>query len=126
MKRVLKSALYPAKTIPCNKYSYTKFGNLNMDDTDFPTPISQISKVEKLPINVYKYKILKIDIAYISNQPKRIKKDTSTLISEVVEKEAKYRYCWIKNLNRLLFDQNEHKCKTYFCDRCLYGFTKGD
>ena len=27
-------------------------------------------------------------------------------------------------MNRLLYDQNKHKCKTYFCDRCLYGFTK--
>ena len=41
-------------------------------------------------------------------------------------KETKYHYCWIKNLSRLLCDQNKHKGKTYFCDRCLYGFTKED
>ena len=40
--------------------------------------------------------------------------------------ETKSHYCWIKNLNRLLFDQNKCKNKTYFCDRCLYGFTKED
>ena len=44
--------------------------------------------------------------------------------AEEPQKETKYHYCWIKNLNRLLYDQNKHKCKTYFCDRCLYGFTK--
>ena len=42
------------------------------------------------------------------------------------QKETKYHYCWIKNLSRLLYDQNKHKCKTYFCDRCLNGFTKED
>ena len=41
-------------------------------------------------------------------------------------KTSKYHYYWIKNLYRLLYDQNKHKCKTYFCDRCLYGFTKED
>ena len=44
------------------------------------------------------------------------------------KKETKYHYCGIKNLNRLLFDQNKHKDKTYFCDCCLhvYGFTRED
>ena len=40
------------------------------------------------------------------------------------QKETKYHYCWIVNLNRLLYDQNKLKCKTYFCDRCLHGFTR--
>lgn len=42
------------------------------------------------------------------------------------KKETNYDYCWIKTLNRLLYDQNRRKCKTYFCDRCLYGFTRED
>ena len=58
----LKSAIYPAKSNACNKYSYAKYGNLNMDNVDFPTPISQIPKVEKqnnLAINVYGYTVSK-------------------------------------------------------------------
>ena len=58
----LKSDLYPAKTNTCNKYSYTKYGDLNMNSIDFPTPISQISIVEKQnnsAINVYGYTITK-------------------------------------------------------------------
>ena len=43
---------------------------------------------------------------------------------ESKKKETKYHYCGIKNLDRLLFDQNKHKTKTYFCDRCLYGSPK--
>ena len=52
----LKSALHPAKNNVSNKYSYTKFPDLNMDYIAFSTPISQIPKVEKqnnLAINVY-------------------------------------------------------------------------
>ena len=45
---------------------------------------------------------------------------------EQKKKETKYHYCGITKLDRLLFDQNKHKTKTYFCDRCLYGFTKED
>ena len=42
------------------------------------------------------------------------------------DKQDNYHYCWIKHLSRLLFDQNKHKGKTYFCDRCLYGFSRED
>ena len=45
---------------------------------------------------------------------------------EPKKKETKYHYCGIRKLNRLLADQNKCKNKTYFCDRCLYGFTKED
>ena len=41
-----------------------------------------------------------------------------------LQKETKYHYCKIEDLNRQLYDQNNHKCKTYFCDRCLHGYTK--
>ena len=46
--------------------------------------------------------------------------------AEPKKKETKYHYCGIRKLNRLLADQNKCKNKTYFCDRCLYGFTKED
>ena len=43
----LKSALYPVKNNVSNKYTYTKY-DLNLEGiVDFPTPVSQISKVEK-------------------------------------------------------------------------------
>jgi uncharacterized Zn-finger protein len=33
---------------------------------------------------------------------------------------------WVKHLNRLLANQNKSKSQTYFCERCLYGFTRQD
>ena len=141
----LKSALYPAKNNVSNKYTYTKY-DLNLEGiVDFPTPVSQISKVEKhldLAINVYGYtvskKLEKLNIFpyHISEKPKEKERINLLLISEDVECvndknekiiETKSHYCWIKNLNRLLHDQNsKHGGKTYFCDHCLYGFTKED
>ena len=54
---VLKSALYPTKTNANNKYNYTQYDSLNLECiVGFPTPVSQIPKVEKhfdLAINVY-------------------------------------------------------------------------
>ena len=131
----LKSALYPAKNNVSNKYSYTKCPDLNMDGIDFPTPISQIPKIEKqnkLAINVYgatispKLKKVNIFPYYISAQPNTMKRINLLLISDDTDESTKHHYCWIKNRDRLLFDQNKHKTKTYFCDRCLYGFTKED
>ena len=90
----LKSALYPAKSHVSNKYSYTKCPDLNMDGVDFPTPISQISKVEKqnnLAINVYgatvSPKLEKVNIFpyYISNQPPERTRINLLLLTKDVE-----------------------------------------
>ena len=46
---------------------------------------------------------------------------------EQEKKETKYHYCGITKLDRLLHNQNnKYGEKTYFCDRCLYGFAKED
>ena len=41
-------------------------------------------------------------------------------------KETKYHYCWIKNLNRLLYDQNNHKGKNHTSAKaaCMASRTK--
>ena len=44
------------------------------------------------------------------------------LISKVVEGETKTHYVWIKDINRLLFDQNKHVNRKHFCLRCLCSF----
>ena len=100
-------------------------------------------KIEK--INIFPYHILeqpkekqRIDLLLISEDVEIFTEDTDDDDEGILDenydpypdystgpqKETKYHYCWIKNLNRLLHDQNKHKCKTYFCDRCLGGFTK--
>ena len=139
----LLSALYPDCNNPSNTSSYKKhLGVLNMKGISTPAPISQIPQVEQknnLAINVYgatvspKLKKINVFPYHISEQPNERQRINLLLLSEDAGenptekiKSTKYHYCWIKSPNRLLFDQNKHKCKTYFCYRCLYGFTKED
>ena len=35
-------------------------------------------------------------------------------------------YTWVKNLNRLLYDQSKHREKKHFCERCLHGYSRED
>ena len=171
----LLSILYYNENNPSKLSSYRKnLGTLHLKGIDFPTPLSQIPKVEKqnadFAINVYGYSVspkkqkIRVFPYYIFDRPQKIPRANLLMISEDVEvnysnddgitdksydpdesmvdenydpadyedypeqkkKETKYHYCGITKLDRLLFDQNKHKTKTYFCDRCLYGFTKED
>ena len=52
---------------------------------------------------------------------------TMKIIQSKKKNETKYHYCGITKLDRLLHNQNnKYGEKTYFCDRCLYGFAKED
>lgn len=110
----------------CNKYSCTKCNCLNMDGTNFPIPISEIPKVGKqndLAINDYVFtvwkKIVEVSVFpyHISNQAIDMLRINLLLMSVDAESNSTEtnntkHYCWTKGLNRLLYDQNKHKCKT--------------
>jgi hypothetical protein len=96
---------------------------LNIKGVEFPTPISQISKIERqnnLAINVYGYD-KGIVPYYISDKIQ----DKINLMLLHDKETNNYHYCWIKNLNRLLAIQTKHRGK-HFCDRCLYRFSRED
>ena len=44
----------------------------------------------------------------------------------LIEKVGKFHYTWVKNLNRLLYDQSKHREKIHFCERCLHGYSRED
>ena len=94
-----------------------------MEEIDFPTPISQINKLERqnhIALNVYGYQRAVV-LYHTFGQPSEMPRINLLLLHD---KKGNYHYCWIQHLFRLLFDQNKHKDKTYFCDRCLYGFSR--
>ena len=96
-----------------------------MEGIDFPTPISQINKIERqnnIALNVYGYERAVVPY-HIYGQPYEMPRINLLLRHD---KQENYHYCWIKHLSRLLFYQNKRKGKTYFCDRCLYGFSHED
>ena len=43
------------------------------------------------------------------------------LITKVEDGKILSHYCWIKGFNRLCFEQNKHRGKTFFCLRCISG-----
>ena len=103
---------------------YPTENGLNFQGIDAPTPISQIPKVEKqnnLAINVFGW-IKGVTIHRLSKRPQGIPRINMLLI----EKASKFHYTWIKNLNRLIYDQSKHRERKYFCERCLHGYVRED
>ncbi|MEW8615747.1 MAG: hypothetical protein AB2610_21530, partial [Candidatus Thiodiazotropha sp.] len=88
------------------------------------TPISQIPNVEKqsnLAINVFGWD-KGVTVHHLSKQPQEIPRINLLLI----EMAGKFHYTWIKNLNRLLYDQSKHRERKHFCERCLHGYRRED
>jgi len=118
----LRSAMFPAKINPDRPTKYPTDDGLDFTGIDAPTPLSQIDKVEKqnnLAINVFGWE-KGVIVHRISKQPENIVRTNMMLI----EKAGKFHYTWIKNLNRLLYDQSKHKNSKHFCERCLHGFSR--
>ena len=104
-----------------NKYfGFAK--ELNFTGVDFPTPLNQIPNVEhqnNLSINVFGYsESAGIHPLYLSKDHTRDPINL-LLITKVEDGKTKSHYCWIKNFDRLCFEQNKHHGKTFFCTRCI-------
>ena len=127
LKWALLSALHPVEhgSHPDRVWKYKPYENeLNFAGVGFPITLKDIPNVEKqnnLAINVFGYS----ESAGI--HPLYITKDNDKspinllLISEVKDGKVNSHYCWIKDFNRLCFDQNKHRGKTFFCTRCISG-----
>ena len=122
LKWALLSCLHPAKKNPQRVNKYMHFKELNLTGVEFPTPLSQMPKVERLnnlAINVFGYsQQAGIHPLYLSKDHTR---DPINLlmITEVKDGKVFSHYCWIRDFNRLCCDQNKHGGKTFFCTRCI-------
>ena len=88
----------------------------------FPTPLKSIPKVEQqnnLVINVFGYEEFVFPVYLSSRVGSPI---NLLLISKVIDGETKTHYVWIKDIDRLLYDQNKHANRKHFCLRCLFSF----
>ena len=117
----LLSSLYPAHDNPHRVSKYKDHENeLNFAGVGFPVTLKDIPKVEKqnnLAINVFGY-VSVIHPLYLTKDHTR---DPINLlmITEVKDGKVFSHYCWIKDFNKLCFDQNKHCGKTFFCTRCI-------
>ena len=124
LRWALRSALFQVVKDPQRPSKYPTADGLDFTDINAPTPISQIGKVERqnnLAINVFGWD-KGITVHRLSKQPQDIPRINLLLI----EKAGKFHYTWIKNLNRLLYDQSKHRERKHFCERCLHGYTRED
>ncbi|KAK3748543.1 hypothetical protein QZH41_001377 [Actinostola sp. cb2023] len=122
LRWTLRSALFPATHHVDRPSQYPTKDNLK--GVDAPTPIPQISKVEKqnnLAINVFGWD-KGVIVHHLSKQPEGIPRINTLLI----EKAGKFHYTWITDLNRLLYDQSKHREHKHFCERCLHGYSRED
>ena len=124
LRWALRSALNHATHNVDRPSQYPTLDNLNFKAIDAPTPISQIPKVERqnnLAINVFGWE-KGVIIHHLSKQPAKMPRIKLLL----TEKAGKFRYTWIKDLNRLLYDQSKHQERKHFCERCLHGYSRED
>jgi len=117
------SALHPVNEHSYRVTKYKTFENeLDFSGINFPVALNDIEKFEKLNnigVNLFcQGGNDSIEPLLISN------KEYKTLIDLFLIKEnEKCHYCWIKSLEKLLFDQlSKYKGKKYICRRCLSYF----
>ena len=104
-----------------NKYfGFAK--ELNFTGIEFPTPLNQIPNVEhqnNLSINVFGYsESAGVHPLYLTKDHTRDPINL-LLITEVKDGKVNSHYCWIRDFNRLCFDQTRHKERKHFCLRCI-------
>lgn len=115
--------LYPANRNSQRISKYAEHvGKLDFTGIDFPVRLSQIPKFEvqnQISVNVFGYEDKHVFPLHITQE--RFEKHINLLL---LSDDDKKHYVLIKNLNRLLADQNKCNNGTYFCPYCLHGFTR--
>ena len=101
--------------------SYPTNDGLNFTGIDFPTPVSQIDKLERqnpnLAINVFGWDKEQVIVDRISEKDGNISR-----INLMLTKQGENtHYSWVRRLTALLYDQNRHNESKHFCERCLQG-----
>ena len=124
----LRAALFPAPRgrNPIRPSSYPTEDGLDFTGIDFPTPVSQIDRLERqnpnLAINVFGWENGHVVVHRISE------KDGGTpRINLMITKQGENtHYSLVKRLTALLYDQNRHNESKHFCERCLHGYKTKD
>ena len=124
----LRGALFPAPRgrNPIRPSSYPTEDGLNFTGIDFPTPVSQIDRLERqnqnLAINVFGWEKGQVVVHRISEKGGEVPR-----INLMLTKQGENtHYSYVKRLTALLYDQNRHNESKHFCERCLHGYKMRD
>lgn len=114
------ACLRPAQRNAQRVNNYRPFlGELDINMLLFPVTLDQIDlfcEHNGLSISVYGYD----RHVYPLRLPGEIRPKHINLF--LIQTEGKSHYCWIKDLDALLFDRNSHKNRKYYCQVCLRAF----
>ena len=103
--------------------SYPTEDGLNFTGIDFPTPVSQIDRLERqnenLAINVLGWEKGQVVVHRISE-----KGETPRINLMLTKQGENTHYSLVKRLSALLYDQNRHNASKHFCEHCLHGYSK--
>ena len=106
--------------------SYPTEDGFDFTGIDFPTPVSQIDKLERqnqnLAINVLGWEKELVVVHRLSEKGGDIPR-----INLMITKQGENtHYSWVKRLTALLYDQGKNSNSKHFCERCLHGYTTRD
>ena len=120
LRWALRAALFPAPrgTQVLRTSSYPTEDGLNFTGIDFPTPVSQIDRLERqngnFAINVFGWEDERVIVHKISEKGGEIPR-----INLMLTKQGENtHYSYVKRLTALLYDQNRHNESKHFCGRC--------
>ena len=126
LRWAIRAALFPAPRgrNPIRTSSYPTEDGLDFAGIDFPTPVSQIDRLERqnmnLAINVFGWENNRVIVHRISERGGEIPRINLMLIKQ----GENTHYSYVKRLSALLYDQNRHNESKHFCERCLHGYSR--
>ena len=94
---------------------------MNYSSVDFPVSKKDYGKIEmmnKICVNVFCYENKVVYSVYLSNQ---CFNDCLDLL--LISIDFTSHYVYIKDFNRLMFNETRHKGEKYFCKSCLQCFS---
>ncbi len=105
-------------------HHYQQFQDeLDFTGIEFPVAIDKIGKFERqnnISVNVFGFEDVLFPL-YIT------KEHFDTHVNLLLYSHGMIRhYCLIKDLNKLLYNQNRRKARMYYCRYCLHGFIRED
>jgi len=120
LRWALRAVLFPPKDgMNVSRPSrYPTEDGLNFTGIDFPTPVSQINRLEKqnphLGINVFRWEKERVIVHRLSEKEGSLPRINLMLI----QNNEKSHYTFVRRLNVLLYDQSRHNSSKHFCERC--------
>ena len=124
LRWALRAALFTPRRDMRSTTSYPTNDGLDFTGIDFPTPVSQIDRLERqntnLAINVFGWEKEQVIVHRISEKHGNIPR----INLMITKQDENTHYSYVKRLTALLYDQNRHNESKHFCERCLHGYKR--